>query len=352
MLLKSFSCLSLLAASSVVLALPDLPEPVSNNAVASTSIRDKTYVLSVGGLALGKNTADQHNKVWLHTVGEFSWSSLPTLPSQQRLAGRIGISAVALNNNFFIFGGAFVHPDGGVTTASDSYRLDPVTRRFTRLNDMPVPVDHAAAVAHQNRYVYLVSGWSDHGAVNLVQVFDNFTQRWAQATPFPGAPVFGHAATIVANQLVVCDGVTLHYTKDQAPALQKSPACWAGILGSDPLKISWRQLPHPDQQGRYRLAASTVRLAGEEYAAFIGGSSTPYALNGVGYQGEAAEPSSAVWLYSPQQQRWFKGETKTAVMDLRTLVEINGNFYSLGGMLDQQQVTNQVINQQIKLLPE
>lgn len=352
MLLKSLSCLSLLAASSIVLALPDLPEPVSNNAVASTSIRDKTYVLSVGGIAPGKNTADQHNKVWLLTVGEFSWNSLPALPSQQRLAGRIGISAVALNNNFFIFGGAFMQSDGNVTTASDSYRLDPVTRRFTRLNDMPVPVDHAAAVPHQNRYIYLVSGWSDHGTVNLVQVFDNFTQRWAQATPFPGAPVFGHAATIAANQLVVCDGVTLHYAKDQAPALQKSPACWAGTLGSDPLKISWRQLPHPDQQGRYRLAASTVRFNGEEFAAFIGGSNTPYRLNGVGYQGEAVEPSAAVWLYSPKQQRWFKGEAATAVMDLRALVEINGSFYSLGGMLAQQQVTNQVINQQIKLLPE
>ena len=128
MLLKSLSCLSLLAASSIVLALPDLPEPVSNNAVASTSIRDKTYVLSVGGIAPGKNTADQHNKVWLLTVGEFSWNSLPALPSQQRLAGRIGISAVALNNNFFIFGGAFMQSDGNVTTASDSYRLVPVTR--------------------------------------------------------------------------------------------------------------------------------------------------------------------------------------------------------------------------------
>lgn len=352
MLLKSLSYLSLLAASSVALALPDLPEPVSNNAVASTSIRDKTYVLSATGVGPGKTSADIHNKVWLHTIGEFGWVSLPPVPSQQRLSGRIGASAVALNNNFFIFGGSFINADGTAVTASDSYRLDPVTRRYTRLNDMPVPVDHAAAIAHQNRYIYLVSGWSDQGTVNLVQLFDNFTQRWSQATPFPGKPVFGLAGAIAANHLVVCDGVTLDYPKGAPRQLSRSAACWAGQLGSNPNSIAWQPIAHPTGEARYRMAATTVRINGEEMVAFIGGSHTPYALDGKGYSGQAAEPVADIWLYAPTQQRWHKAKATTAVMDLRAVVELDGSFYSLGGMLEQQQVTNKPIKHQINLLPE
>lgn len=352
MLLKSSSCLSIVLLSGAALALPALPEPVSNNALASTSIRDKTYVLSVAGIGQGKRSQDQHQKVWLHTVGDFGWTALPALPSQQRLSGRIGASAVALNNNFFIFGGAFINQDGTTTTATDSYRLDPITRRYTRLNDMPVPVDHAAAIPHQNRYIYLISGWSDHGPVNLVQVFDNFTQRWAQATPFPGAPVFGHAATLAANQLIVCDGVKVSYADSDTARLEKSPACWAGALTADPLRINWRPIPHPDQQGRYRLAATTVRLNGQELAAFFGGSKTSYQLDGISLQGKPAEPSQQVWLYSPEQGKWLTGAPVTGVMDLRNVIELNGQHYTLGGMLAGQQVTNQVINHQIKLLPE
>lgn len=352
MLLKSLSYLSLLACSTSALALPDLPEPVSNNAVASTSIRGKTYVLSATGIGPGKRSADIHNKAWLHTVGEFGWTSLPALPSQQRLNGRIGASAVALNNNFFIFGGAFVNADGSAITATDSYRLDPVTRRYTRLNDMPVPVDHAAAVAYQNRYIYLVSGWSDHGAVNLVQLFDNFTQRWSQATPFPGKPVFGLAATVAANHLIVCDGVTLEYPKDKAPELAHSAACWSGKLTSNPNTIAWQRINHPTGEARYRLAAASVKINGEEMAAFIGGSHTIYPLNGQDGTGKAAEPATQVWLYSPAKQRWQKAAATDGVMDLRGVVELEGALYSLGGMLSQQQVTNKPIKHQIKLLPE
>ena len=352
MLLKSFSYLSLLATSAAVMALPDLPEPVSNNAVASTSIRDKTYVMSATGLGPAKNSGAIHNKVWLHTLGEFGWTSLPAVPSQQRLAGRIGASAVALNNNFFIFGGRFVNNDGSVQTATDSYRLDPVTRRYTRLNDMPVPVDHAAAIPYQNRYIYLVSGWSDHGTVNLVQLFDNFTQRWSQATPYPGRPVFGLAGAIAANHLVVCDGVTVDYPKDQARELNRIAACWVGKLGSQPNSIAWQPISHPTGEARYRMAATTVTVNGEEMVAFIGGSHTPYALDGKGYAGQTAEPLAEVWLYAPLQQRWLKAADTEAVMDVRGVVEVNGHFYSLGGMLKQQEVTNKPIKHQINLLPE
>ncbi len=352
MLLKSCSYLSLLAVSFGVFALPDLPEPVSNNAVAATTVRDKTYILSATGMSPSKRSADIHDKVWLHTVGEYGWTSLPVLPNQQRLHGRIGASAVALNNNFFILGGAAIESDGKKVTITDSYRLDPVTRRYTRLNNMPVPVDHAAAVTYKNRYIYLISGWSDYGAVNVVQLFDNFTQRWSQATPFPGKAVFGHAATIAENHLVVCDGVTVAYHAQQAPSQVPNAACWAGKLSDNANAIAWHSIPHPTGEARYRLAATTVKINGEEMAAFIGGSSAPYQLTGRDYQNQVATPAASVWLYAPKQQRWLKAADTTALMDLRAVVELPEGFYSFGGMLQGQEVTNKPIKHQIKLLPE
>ncbi|WP_333608255.1 Kelch repeat-containing protein [Arsukibacterium sp.] len=351
MLLRSALCLSFLLASNQATAIPDLPEPVSNNAVASTTVRGKTYVLSAMGMGPGKQATDIHNKVWMHSLGEFNWAEMPPVPSQQRLNGRIGASAIALNNNFFIFGGASLDNNGQLLTANDSYRFDPITRRYTKLNDMPVPVNDAAIVSYQNRYIYLISGWSDHGNVNLVQLFDNFTQRWSQATPFPGKPVFGLAAAIHDNIILVCDGVSIDYPKGQPRQFVMEPACWQANIGSNANQLSWQQVAHPTGQGRFRMAASTVIVNNKPLFAFIGGSHTPYIANGIGFSGKAAEPDSAIWLYSPTESTWLDTQSGSAVIDLTGAVELNGLLYTLGGMQSGQQVINKPISHQINLLP-
>jgi len=354
MLLKSISYLSSLAAAATCVAvcattLPDLPEPVSNNGVATTTVRGKTYIASFMGIAPGKQYSDIHNKVWMHTVGEFAWHELPDVPSQQRLTGRIAASTVALNNNFFIFGGFTVNADSSEQTAADSYRLDPVTKRYTKLNDMPVPVDDAVALTYQNRYIYLVSGWSDHGNVNLVQLFDNYTQRWSQATPFPGKPVFGLAGAMAGNKMLLCDGVALEYYADKKREYVSEPACYLGAVGSNANKIDWRKVAHPTGTARYRMAGINTKVNGKEMLVFIGGSTTPYNYNGIGYNGKPATPDGKVWVFEPVEQRWLKAADTTPVMDLRGLVEIDGELYSIGGMTSNQQVSSQLIKHQVKL---
>jgi len=354
MLLKFISYLSKLTAVMSCMAatantLPDLPEPVSNNAVAAVTIRGKTYVASFMGIGQGKQHSDIHNKVFMHTVGEFGWHEMPDVPSQQRLKGRIAASAVALNNNFFIFGGFSVNPDGTEQTAADSYRFDPITKRYTRLNDIPVPVDDAVALTYQNRYIYLVSGWSDHGNVNLVQVFDNFTQRWSQATPFPGKPVFGLAGAMNGNTMLLCDGVALKYFADKKRQYQAEPACYLGTVSDNANQIDWRLVSHPTGVARYRMAGINTQVNGQELLAFIGGSSNPYNYNGIGYDGKPSIADKQIWLFSVAEQRWLSAAETTAVMDLRGLVEVDGAIYTVGGMTDAQQVSNKVIQHQIKL---
>lgn len=354
MLLKYISYLSSLAAATTCIAvsaaaLPDLPEPVSNNAVASVHIRGKTYIASFMGIGQGKQQADIHNKVFMHTLGDFGWHDMPAVPSQQRLSGRIAASAVALNNNFFVFGGFSVNTDGSEQTVADSYRLDPITKRYTKLNDIPVPVDDAVALTYQNRYIYLVSGWSDNGNVNLVQLFDNYTQRWSQATPFPGNPVFGLAGAMLNNKMLLCDGVTLQYYTDRKREFVSEPACYLGSVGDNANSIDWRKVPHPTGTARYRMAAIASKVDGKDVIAFVGGSTNPYNYNGIGYNNIASAPNSKVWLYSLTEQRWLKAADTTAVMDLRGLIDIDGSIYSVGGMTAEQHVTNKLIQHQLKL---
>ncbi|MEE2001241.1 galactose oxidase [Alkalimonas sp. MEB108] len=347
MSMRSLPLLSLLVSGSA-LALPPLPEPVSNNAVASATVRGKTYVISMMGMGQGKTSQDMHNKVWVHTVGEFGWSSMPEVPSQTRLTGRVAASAVALNNNFFVFGGYSVDRQGNRNTSVESYRFNPVTQRYTRVNPIPVPVDDTLALTYQDRYVYLIGGWSDDGAVNLVQVFDNFTQQWSQATPMPGKASYGLAGAIVNDHIVFCDGVSLDY-QSGARVKATEPACYQGKINArNALRIEWKPIPHPTGEARFRMVAIDSEVDGEAVAVFIGGSKTFYHFNGISEQGAKAQPEANVWLYSPVKNTWYSAKPTTPVMDLQGLVKVNNTIYSIGGMLVDQQVTPQVIQHSIE----
>ncbi|HEX5792533.1 MAG TPA: galactose oxidase, partial [Rheinheimera sp.] len=69
----------------------------------------------------------------------------------------------------------------------------------------------------------------------------------------------------------------------------------------------------------------------------------------IGYNGTPSEPDSKVWVFSLAEKRWLKAADTAPVMDLRSLIDIDGNIYSVGGMQEGQQVSAQLIKHQIKL---
>lgn len=337
-------------ATAMAAELPVLPEAVTNQVVLHSTVRGSHYLVSFAGLSDNKTSA--HNKAWQLTEGKALWQPVAPVPNQARRGGRLAATGLALANNFYLFSGYTVATDGTEATLTDSYRFSPVTQTYTKLPDLPVAADDSLALPYLDRYIYLISGWHNEGNINLVQVFDNFSQKWAQATPYPGTPVFGHAGAAVGNQLLLCDGVKVQYTAGQRSYAMEN-ACYLGTI--DPksaLKISWQQISHHGQKARYRQAAIAVVLNDEPMIAFIGGSETPYNFDGIGYNGRPAEPSADIYLYALKQQRWLKAAPTTAVMDLRNLVSLNGEIYSVGGMVAGQNVTAKLIKHQIKLLPE
>jgi N-acetylneuraminic acid mutarotase len=342
----------LLTQPLLAVELPPLPEAVSNQVVLSTTVRNKTYIASFTGIGRDKTSQAIHNKVWQLTVGDSAWQSVAQLPAARSNNGRIGMTGVALEQNFYLFGGYSVATDGKEVTQPDSYRYSPVSGIYSKLPDIPVPVDDSVALTHAGRYIYLISGWHNDGNVNLVQMFDTFSQRWSQATPFAGTPVFGHAAAIHQGVIIVCDGVSTQWSATGERSYKSVAACYRGDIDAKaPEKIRWQAIAHPTGQSRYRQAALAFGQGAHAELVFVGGSKTPYNFNGIGYDGSPAEPSTDIWRYSLAKNQWRKSQSPVGVMDLRNLLLVDHQIYSLGGMQSGQKVSSGLINHPVELLP-
>lgn len=315
---------------------PELLAPVSNNAVAVIRRNGEFMILSALGIG-AKRTADAiTNRAYLLRLGkENAWEELPQVPGP----GRLAASAVGVRGRFFIFGGYTVAPDGKETSLSDVDIFDTETDRWSRGADIPVAIDDSVAVVHRDRYVYLISGWSQNDNVRNVQVYDMVTDHWEQATPIPGTPVFGHAGGVVGNTLIYVDGA---YKNPHGPGPKyiASSECWRGEIDPKDLRrIGWRRIPPHPGEARYRIAAGS----GNELVYFVGGTDNPYNYDGIGYDGRPSKPSLTVFAWNEKQRRWLRHpDDKNPSMDHRGLVVAESELIIVGGMYPAQQVRSVV----------
>ena len=166
------------------------------------------HLVSFMGLGEGKTFKDVHNKVWsLSLAEEKPWQERKSVPSSLTLKGRLASVATSIESKAYLFGGYTVAEDHTEISSPDNFVYNLKTDTYNLIAPTPVPTDDAVALTYENRFIYLISGWHNDGNVNLVQVYDVQNDTWQQASPFPGAPVFGHAGGIVDNQMVICDGV-------------------------------------------------------------------------------------------------------------------------------------------------
>lgn len=312
-------------------APPPLPEPVTYNVVAVVRAAGREHIVSLLGLGPGKTWRDLRPAGYLHVVGTEGWEALPQVPDGQ---GRLAAAAAALAGAVFIFGGYTVARDGGESSTAYVYRLDVVRRNYQRLADMPTPVDDSVALVHRDRYVYLVSGWHDVDNVALVQLYDVVEDRWRQATPFPGTPVFGHAGAVEDGRMLICDGVRVVREVGRGK-YAPSDECWLGTIDEQaPERIDWMRMPPHPGPPRYRSAA----IATDRGYLFVGGSANPYNYDGVGYDRRPSEPESDLLWFDLRRRIW-RMQAGPAVMDLRALAVTNGGTYVVGGMRTRQTVS-------------
>ncbi|QTH64519.1 galactose oxidase [Psychrosphaera ytuae] len=345
----------IVASSNTLYEIPDLPEPVANNAVAKVTVSTEeeskqVYFLSFMGLGKGKSHSDVHDKVFAlklaKNLSDSQWQQKKNVPSSLSLTGRLASTAVGIGADAYLFGGYTVAEDHTEISSPDVFKYEVTSDTYTRLASMPVPVDDSVALSYQDRYIYLVSGWHNDGNVNLTQVYDIETDSWFQASPFLGKAVFGQAGAISDNVMVVCDGVETVANPNRRRSFGDVAQCLKGTIDkNNPAKVDWRTIPHPTADAHYRMAAASYK--GAIY--MIGGSNNPYNYDGMGYDGKPAPASSHVWRFDVSNNQWqIIQPSKTSTMDHRGLLEHNGILYRIGGMDAQQNVMGKVIGYSLK----
>lgn len=319
--------------------LEPLPTPVSNNAVASLKTRGQSLVFSFMGIGPKKTWDAISNAAYSLDVDTGKWSEIHSVPGT---AGRIAAAAAGTRDHVFLFGGYVVDAQGGEITVPDVNAYQPLTDHWFRGADIPVPVDDLIAGVYRDRYIYLVSGWSKTDTVRNVQVYDAEKNKWLQATPIPGTPVFGHSGTLVDDTIIFVDGAYKNPSGSQ-PKYVASDECWMGKIDHHDLtKIQWTKLPNHPGTARYRMAAGGSGKDQKIY--FSGGTDNPYNFNGIGYNGKPSEPSPMTFAFNLRTAKWevINENTPNPTMDHRGLVVMSRGLVIMGGMEKGQQVTARV----------
>jgi N-acetylneuraminic acid mutarotase len=317
-----------------------LPAPVSNNAVASIHVGKHSYIFSFMGIGAKKTWDAITTNSYELDEDTGKWTAINPVPGA---AGRIAASAVAARGQVFLFGGYTVDGQGGEITVPDVSVFEPIYGNWARAADIPIAVDDAVAGVFHDRYIYLVSGWGGSKAIANVQRYDLEKNRWTQATPIPGTPVFAHAGAIVGETIVYVDGAH-EVTADGQTRRVASDECWMGKIDrKHPERIQWSKLPPHPGTARFRIAAGVSEK--DEKIYFSGGSDNPYSFNGTGYDGNPAEPSPLTFDYDVRHNKWetVTENTPDPTMDHRGLIVRSHDLVVIGGMEKGQQVTAKVV---------
>lgn len=334
-LLVALLAASLLAQSSD--PLPPLPAPVTNNAIAVYQSRGHDFLFSIMGLGKSKTWDSVTSKAYMLDSDLLQWDALPLVPGA---AGRLAAMSAVVDGQIYVLGGAIIDSQKRENFLPGVNVLDPISRKWYRGKDMPIPIADSVVGVYRDRYIFLIGGRSDSGPVSAVQVYDTKRERWFQATPIPYA-VYGHSGAMVDDTILYIDGATMN--PSGTPLFVATDQCWIGkVHHKDPSKIEWSSVPAQPGNARFRTAAGASEKEHKIY--FTGGSDIPYSDNGIGYNGSPAEPSPVTFDYDLHEKKWevINQNTPHPLMDAHTLIVTPDGLLLLGGMEAGQKVTAQV----------
>jgi N-acetylneuraminic acid mutarotase len=321
--------------------IPPMPAAVSSNAVAG--VKGGLELYSMMGVGPKKAWDDITNQMYILHVASGKWRDGRAVPG---VAGRLGASAIGARGQVFLFGGYVVDSKDLEITVADVNAYVPQDQKWYRAADIPVPVDSAVIGVTHDRYIYLVGGRSKTGPVNNVQVYDAEKDSWSQATPFPGAPVFGHAGGLADDAIVYVDGA-MKNTAEGARYVA-SEECWLGRIDrKDPNKIEWSKLPaHP---GPAHFGIEGGSLERDHRILFSGGTASPHNFKGLGPDGKPAAVSTVTFAYNLHANRWetISEDTYDPRADSRGILTTPLGALILGGT-----AKNQAVTARVALLPK
>jgi N-acetylneuraminic acid mutarotase len=315
-----------------------LPLAVANNAVAMAKVDKRLYLFSFMGIGEKKTWKDVTNRAFMLNTEDGRWTEIRPVPGP---AGRLAASAIAVKDVVYLLGGYTLDSRGVITSGRTMEVLLPSRGIWYRGADMPTPLDDTVVGVYRDRYIYTVSGWSQTETVASVQIYDTEKDKWHQATPIPGNPVFGHAGALVGDTIVYVDGA---YKNPSAnPQYIASEECWMGKIDRhDPTKIQWTKLPSHPGKARFRIAAGGSERDQKIY--FSGGSEDLHNYAGIGYDGHPSDPVAMTFAWNLRTSKWevVSENTPNPTMDNRGLLVTPESIVRIGGMEKDQKISTRL----------
>lgn len=323
--------------AQIITTLAPLPEPVSNNAVASASVNGVSYIYSFGGIDATKIWSGVHKRCYRMNTQTQIWEQIDDLPTGP---GRIGAAATTIKNKIYIIGGYDVAQDGTENTLPYVHIYDPETNTFLADGTPPtVTIDDQVQAVYRDSLIFVVSGWHTDRNVNNIQIYNPQENTWAQATSIPNNSndrVFGGSGTIVGDTLYYLGGAA---DRTGFPPANRIRKLW--INPTDPTDIIFNL--KLDNRGRgYRMGSTTL----SDRAIWIGGAQNTYNFDGIAYDNSGpVSATTSIKIIDPNLDGDLKSSSNVIppTMDLRGLAKLNErSVIIIGGMAENQEVTDRV----------
>lgn len=318
--------------------LAPMPEKVTNNAATSLTFDGETYLYSFSGIDSTLTCDGDHLRAFRYSLSTNTWETVPELPDPA--GGKIGVAASAVKGKVYVVGGYHLAPNCSETSSNKIHIFDPQTNTYLADGaNIPVAIDDQVQAVWRDSLIYVVTGWSNNINVTNVQVYNPSTDVWQQATPVGSGSswrVFGGSGMIIGDTIYYAGGArstagfvaTTHFRK--------------GYINPDnPYEISWEQYTEPLALG-YRMGAATFN----GQAIWIGGADDTYNFDALAYNGSGIiNPLDRIGIYDSATGQWSEiFGFIPSIMDIRGVAELgNGEYLIAGGILANQEVTNQLL---------
>ncbi|MBL4655055.1 MAG: T9SS type A sorting domain-containing protein [Bacteroidia bacterium] len=316
--------------------LADMPEPVSNNAVTIAEVNGVQHVYSFAGIDSTKKYSGIHLQAFRYNTITNIWDTIPSLPDTM---GKIAVGASTVKNKIYIIGGYHVFSDGTEKSSHLVHIYDPETNTYTEGAPIPISIDDHVQLVWRDSLIYIITGWSDNGNVNDVQIYNPTADSWLVGLSTPNSSsskVFGGSGVIINDAIYYLGGAS-DWDGSTFPV---TTTLRQGVINpNDPTDIAWEQLNTNPYDDGYRMACTNHWGK----ALWIGGSSESYNYDGIAYSDNSpVDPHNRILMYNTVDSSWTEFDSTTySVMDLRGIAKLDeNNFIIAGGMLNNQKVSN------------
>jgi hypothetical protein len=314
-----------------------LPQAISNNAVTGGLLNGIPHLFSFTGIDSRKNHQGIGLKAFRYNTVSQIWDTIPDVPDTR---GKIAAGASTIDSIIYIIGGYHVDNRGNEVSSNKIHRYNINSNSY--LNDgadIPIAIDDHVQAIWKDSLIYVITGWSNSGNVPNVQIYNPATNSWTSGTSTPNNnnfKSFGSSGTLVGNTIYYYGGAS------GASGFNCQNILRVGEIDpANPNSINWTDSIINPSLFCYR-AACISSPAGINW---LGGSSITYNYNGVAYNGSGGVPATNQNIYynpldSTLNNKYIYGDSLP--MDIRGIANFGNIQYIVGGMVNNQQVTNKV----------